>query len=142
MPPPCHAFIKSTARYIPVHQLKSYYHLSPLHSFSAYRSLNLLIEHFNSTINHPLSATRPHLIITHHHQHHDIFINIATQNVGGLKTESERGSGPKISVLRSLVKKKLDFFVLTEARVDVRAVQKLKLRRDLHVTMHSLHQRP
>jgi hypothetical protein len=41
-----------------------------------------------------------------------------------------------------LVKKKLDFFVLTEARVDVRAVQKLKLRRDLHVTMHSLHQRP
>ncbi len=59
-----------------------------------------------------------------------------------MKTESERGSGPKISILRSLVKKKLDFFVLTEARVDVHAVKKLKLRRDLHVTMHSLHQRP
>jgi exonuclease III len=81
-------------------------------------------------------------IITHHHHHHDIFINIATQNVGGLKTESERGSGPKLSVLRSLVKKKLDFLVLTETRVDVRAVQKLKVRRDMHVTMHSLHQRP
>jgi exonuclease III len=112
--------------------------------------LNILIhttksavtEHITLNIDCPLSATRPHLIITHHHHHHDIFINIATQNVGGLKTESERGSGPKISVLRSLVKKKLDFFVLTEARVDVRAVQKLKLRRDLHVTMHSLHQRP
>ncbi len=59
-----------------------------------------------------------------------------------MKTESERGSGPKLSILRSLVKKKLDFPVLTETRVDVRAVKKLKLRRDLHVTMHSLHQRP
>jgi hypothetical protein len=32
--------------------------------------------------------------------------------------------------------------VLTETRVDVRAVKKIKLKRNLHVTMHSLHPRP
>jgi exonuclease III len=62
--------------------------------------------------------------------------------VGGLKSESERGSGPKISTLRVLAREKLDFFVLTEARVDVRAVKKINLKRNLHVTMHSLHPRP
>jgi exonuclease III len=62
--------------------------------------------------------------------------------VGGLKSESERGSGPKISTLRALAREKLDFFVLTETRVDVRAVKKIKLKRNLHATMHSLHPRP
>jgi hypothetical protein len=81
-------------------------------------------------------------IITHSSHHHDIFINIATQNVGGLKSESERGSGPKISTLRALAREKLDFLVLTEARVDVRAVKKINLKRNLHATMHSLHPRP
>ncbi len=80
--------------------------------------------------------------ITHPSHHHDISINIATQNVGGLKSESERGSGPKISTLRALAREKLDFFVLTETRVDVRAAKKIKLKRNLHVTMHSLHPRP
>jgi hypothetical protein len=80
--------------------------------------------------------------ITHPSLHHDIFINIATQNVGGLKSESERGSGPKISTLRVLAREKLDFFVLTETRVDARAVKKIKLKQNLHVTMHSLHPRP
>ncbi len=61
--------------------------------------------------------------------------------MGGLKSESERGSGPKISTLRALAKEKLDFFVLTETRVDVRAVKKIKLKRNLHATMHSLHPR-
>jgi len=59
-----------------------------------------------------------------------------------LKTESERGSGPKLSILRTLARKKLDFFILTETRVDVRAVKKIKLKRNLHATMHSLHPRP
>ena len=81
-------------------------------------------------------------IITHPSHHHDIFINIATQNVGGLKSESERGSGPKISTLRVLAKEKLDFLVLTETRVDVRAAKKIKLKRNLHATMQSLHPRP
>ncbi len=62
--------------------------------------------------------------------------------MGGLKSESERGSGPKISTLRVLAREKLDFFVLTETRVDVRAANKIKLKRNLHVTMHSLHPRP
>jgi exonuclease III len=81
-------------------------------------------------------------IITQPSHHHDIFINIATQNIGGLKSESERGSGPKISTLRALAREKLDFFVLTETRVDVRAVKKIKLKRNLQATMHSLHPRP
>ncbi len=62
--------------------------------------------------------------------------------MGGLKSESERGSGPKISTLRALAREKLDFLVLTEARVDVRAVKKINLKQNLHVTMHSLHPRP
>jgi hypothetical protein len=62
--------------------------------------------------------------------------------VGGFKSESERGSGPKISTLHALARKKLDFFVLTEIRVDVCAVKKIKLKRNLHVTMHSLQPRP
>ncbi len=62
--------------------------------------------------------------------------------MGGLKSESERGSGPKISTLRVLAREKLDFFVLTEARVDARAVKKINLKRNLHTTMHSLHPRP
>ncbi len=62
--------------------------------------------------------------------------------MGGLKSESERGSGPKISILRTLVREKLDFLVLTETRVDVRAVKKIKLKRNLQATMHSLHPRP
>jgi exonuclease III len=59
-----------------------------------------------------------------------------------LKSESERGSGPKISTLRVLTRTKIDFLVLTETRVDVRAVRKIKLKRNLHATMQSLHPRP
>ena len=117
-------------------------HLSPVHyhircSYTFYLLSNLIYQPAPTPclqLGHTITSSPSH--------HHDIFINIATQNVGGLKSESERGSGPKISVLRALAREKLDFLVLTEARVDVRAIKKIKLKRNLQVTMHSLHPRP
>jgi hypothetical protein len=105
----------------------------------SYRSLN---EHFIHQTAPTPCLQLGHIITSPSSHHHEIFINIATQNVGGLKSESERGSGPKISTLRTLARERLDFFVLTETRVDVRAVKKIKLKRNLEATMHSLHPRP
>jgi hypothetical protein len=115
------------------------------HHFSAYSEHSVTVDRMSNSIHQP--APTPclqlgHIITTSSSHHHDIFINIATQNVGGLKSESERGSRPKISTLRALARERLDFFVLTETRVDVRAVKKIKLKRNLQVTMHSLHPRP
>jgi exonuclease III len=73
---------------------------------------------------------------------HEKTITIATQNVGGIKLEPERGRGPKLATLRNLVNKSTDFLVLTETRVDVCAVQKLKIKHGLKPTAFSLHRRP
>jgi exonuclease III len=73
---------------------------------------------------------------------HEKTITIETQNVGGIKLESERGRGPKLATLRNLVNKSTDFLVLTETRVDVCAVRKLKIKHGLKPTAFSLHRRP
>jgi hypothetical protein len=73
---------------------------------------------------------------------HEKTITIATQNVGGIKLESEKGRGPKLATLRNLVNKSTDFLVLTETRVDVCAVRKLKIQHGLKPTAFSLHRRP
>ncbi len=73
---------------------------------------------------------------------HEKTITIATQNVGGIKLESERGRGPKLATLRNLVSKSTDFLVLTETRVYVCAVRKLKIKYGLKPTAFSLHRRP
>ncbi len=73
---------------------------------------------------------------------HEKTITITTQNVGGIKLESERGRGPKLATLRNLVSKNTDFLVLTETRVDVCAVRKIKIKYGLKPIAFSLHRRP
>jgi hypothetical protein len=59
-----------------------------------------------------------------------------------MKIESERGRGPKLAALRRLVHRNTDFLVLTETRVDVCAVKKIKIKYGLKPVAYSLHRRP
>jgi exonuclease III len=56
-----------------------------------------------------------------------------------MKGEFHRGHGVKISLLKSLIARNTDFFVLTEARTPPHLVRNVKLKKRLLPTQHSLH---
>ena len=66
-------------------------------------------------------------------------ITIATQNVGGMRSEIQLRQGKKHALLRKLIKKDTDFVVLTEARADSRAAAHMRVKWGLKPSHFSLH---
>ena len=65
-------------------------------------------------------------------------MRIATQNVAGMRGEYKIGYGPKTAVLKSLVRRDVNFLILTEVRAQSRHVQRIRLKYNLRPTIHSL----
>jgi exonuclease III len=66
-------------------------------------------------------------------------MRISTQNVGGMRGEFQRRQGPKLAIVRKLVKANTDFLVLTEVRANIEHVQRTRIKRRLLPTVHSFH---
>ena len=67
-------------------------------------------------------------------------MRIATQNVGGMRGEFQTGFGPKQAVLRQLLRRDINFVILTEVKAKERHLGRFKLKYNLRPTMHSLHE--
>ena len=63
-------------------------------------------------------------------------MRIATQNVAGMRGEYKIGYGPKTAVLKSLVRRDVNFLILTEVRAQSRHVQRIRLKYNLRPTIH------
>jgi exonuclease III len=66
-------------------------------------------------------------------------MRIATQNVGGMRGEFQRRQGPKLALIRKLVRKETDFLILTEVRANIEHVNRTRIKRNLLPTIHSFH---
>ena len=66
-------------------------------------------------------------------------MRIATQNVCGMRGEFQRGHGPKIALLRTLIRDDADFIILTEVKAEIQFIEKIKIKNWLQPTAHSLH---
>jgi hypothetical protein len=69
-------------------------------------------------------------------------VSIATQNVGGMRGEYQRGHGPKFGIIRRLTKRNLSFCILTEVRCDPGNIKKSRIAKTMQPALHSVSQNP